>query len=266
MPYIVVVPLPGLVDNPRWQELIDEVARAKRKRGLRQHGSVADDPDFKRFECCPQRTDRSSRRYLYLCTAEDGGGKPAGDWRLLQGDGDWRATSWPGALLRCSLPVGCYRRLNGNQPSARRIAEPCVSWCPQEADRVTAAATPNASPMPPPFDELRALPSLPPDTIRKCAAKGMPNDWTSPYISKAEGSYAADSTHAPAGIRYQINNSSGTASASSALHEVCDSWAITHYKQSSSTVIVSQVRKGGLPRSFIGTIGLAKRGQPPFLT
>ena len=34
--------------------------------------------------------------------------------------------------------------------------------------------------MPPPFSELRAMPSLPPDTIRKLRAEGrIENDWTS---------------------------------------------------------------------------------------
>lgn len=56
MPYIVgKYPCPGLVDNPAWKELIDEVARAKRK-GARIYGNmeaIRTIRDFKRFECYP---------------------------------------------------------------------------------------------------------------------------------------------------------------------------------------------------------------------
>jgi hypothetical protein len=51
----------------------------------------------------------------------------------------------------------------------------------QRPERVSSA------PMPPPFDELRALPSLPPDKIRELRRQGrLVNDWTSRVRIKGE--------------------------------------------------------------------------------
>jgi hypothetical protein len=44
--------------------------------------------------------------------------------------------------------------------------------------------------MPPPFAELRALPSLPPDKIRQLRREGMlENDWTSSVRIKGEDTF-----------------------------------------------------------------------------
>src|SRR6185503_7058710 len=73
MPYIVAkYPAPGLVDNPQWRKLIDEVIRAKRA-GARICGNIEalqTIRDFKRFECYPSThpTINPSGDVYYPCS------------------------------------------------------------------------------------------------------------------------------------------------------------------------------------------------------
>ena len=216
MPYIVgKYPNPGLIDNPRWQQLIDEVMRAKRK-GARVYGNMEalrTIRDFKRFECYPDDApDRlpARRHLLSLLAAEHGGRKSAGDWRLLQGDGAGRKETRPHSLLRRALSCWLlHRRLNRRHASGRRHcrshslsgAAPEKPLVLQRPDRLSGARCRRR------LTNCARLPSLPPDTIRQLRREGMLEndlDFTSPHQGRRE-SHAAHSTHARAGVRDHLD-------------------------------------------------------------
>jgi MoaA/NifB/PqqE/SkfB family radical SAM enzyme len=197
MPYISgKYPCPGLVDNPRWHELIDEVARAKRN-GARICGNMEalrTIRDFKRFECYPTThpTIYPSGEVHYPCAPLN---KLAGN---LQKIGDYYETMRIGTKKHGPVPhcdsrchVGCHTEMStaishpkeGLTEFLRYIVgghkQPFVLRRPQRG-----SAT-----MPPPFDELRSLPSLPPDQIRHLRRAGMlDNDWTSRVRVRGEES------------------------------------------------------------------------------
>src|SRR6266550_388701 len=196
MPYIVgKYPNPGLIDKPRWQQLIDEVSRAKRK-GARVYGNLEalrTIRDFKRFECYPttHAIVHPHGDIFYPCSPLNlvaGNLLEIGDYFKAMELGERKHGPIPYCDARCH--VGCYTEGSTavTHPEegigevirylAPRRKKPIVL---QRPDRLSDA------PMPPPFDELRALPSLPPDTIRRLRREGMlENDWTSRVRIKGE--------------------------------------------------------------------------------
>ena len=196
MPYIVgKYPNPGLVDNPRWHELIDEMMLAKRK-GARVFGTMETlrtIRDFKRYECYP-----TTHPIVY----------PHGDMfypcaplNLLAGNlleiGDYDKAMEMGERLHGPIPycdarchIGCHTEgsISISHPEEgvaelfhhifRGLRNPPAWRRPERLSETT---------MPPPFDELRALPSLPPDTVRQLRRDGLlQNDWTSRVRIKGE--------------------------------------------------------------------------------
>jgi len=196
MPYIVgKYPNPGLIDNPRWQQLIDEVSRAKRK-GARVYGNLEalrTIRDFKRFECYPTTHPivYPHGDIYYPCSPLNlvaGNLLEIGDYYKAMALGENKHGPIPYCDARCH--VGCYTEGSTavSHPEegigevirylAPRRKKPIVLHRPERL---------NDAPMPPPFDELRALPSLPPDTIRQLRHEGkLENDWTSRVRIKGE--------------------------------------------------------------------------------
>lgn len=188
MPYIVAkYPAPGLIDNPHWRELIDEVIRAKRG-GARICGSVEalqTMRDFKRFECYPTThpTINPSGDLHYPCSPLN---KIAGN--LLEiGNYDEvvrRGVEMHGPIPSCDARchIACHTE------SSMAISHPqqglleLVHFIFQRRkktfnlrrpDALTIAPLPSAA-------ELRALPSLPPATVRELRKAGLiENDFTS---------------------------------------------------------------------------------------
>jgi MoaA/NifB/PqqE/SkfB family radical SAM enzyme len=189
MPHIVgKYPNPGLVDNPRWQELIDEVARVKRK-GALVYGNMEvlrTIRDFKRFECYPTTHPivYPHGDLFYPCSPLNrvaGNLLEIGDYYKAIKLGEQKHGPIPQCDARCH--VGCYTE------SSTLITHPEVgvgeiagylSRRKIETPRLRRPAPVPGESMPPPFALLRALPSLPPDTIRALRQAGaLENDWTS---------------------------------------------------------------------------------------
>jgi MoaA/NifB/PqqE/SkfB family radical SAM enzyme len=188
MPYIIgKYPCPGLVDNPRWLELIDEVARAKQK-GARVYGNMEalrTIRDFTRFECYPTTHPviYPHGDIYYPCAPLNmlaGNLLEIGDYYEAMRIGEQKHGPVPYCDARCH--VGCHTE------SSTAISHPgqgiteAISYIFDIRRPAFVLQRPqriNVS-MPPPFHELRALPSLPPDSIRKLRREGMiDNDWTS---------------------------------------------------------------------------------------
>jgi MoaA/NifB/PqqE/SkfB family radical SAM enzyme len=199
MPYIVgKYPCPGLVDNPRWQQLIDEVARAKRK-GARVYGNMEvlrTIRDFKRFECYP--TTRPivypHGDIFYPCAPLNmvaGNLLDIGDYYKAMEIGEQKFGIIPYCDSRCH--IGCYTEgstaithpSNGVIEAFRHLAPRFTKNIElHRPDRAQVRS------MPPPFAELRALPSLPPDKIRELRRAGMlENDFTSNVRIRGEDTY-----------------------------------------------------------------------------
>jgi hypothetical protein len=187
------------VDNPRWHQLIDEVARATRN-GARVYGNMEalrTIRDFKRFECYP-----TTHPIVY----------PHGDLfypcaplNLVAGNlletGDYYKTMEQGERLHGLVPycdarchVGCYTEgstaithpSEGISEAIRHLyPRPKRTMVLRRPERLSVAA------MPPAFAELRALPSLPPDTIRRLRRENLlQDDWTSRVRIRGEENFA----------------------------------------------------------------------------
>ena len=181
MPYIVAkYPAPGLIDNPQWRELIDEVIRAKRA-GARICGNVEalqTIRDFKRFECYPTThpTINSSGDVHYPCSPLN---QIAGN--LLQ-IGNYDEVMRRGARMHGPVP-SCDARCHiaCHTQSSTAITHPQQGLLElahfifhrrqkrfnlRRPKALTVTALPSAA-------ELRALPSLPPDTVRELRMAGV---------------------------------------------------------------------------------------------
>jgi MoaA/NifB/PqqE/SkfB family radical SAM enzyme len=189
MPYIVgKYPCPGLVDNPRWQQLIDEVARAKRN-GARVYGNMEalrTIRDFKRFECYPTTHPivYPHGDLFYPCAPLNlvaGNLLEIGDYYKAMEHGERQHGIVPYCDARCH--VGCYTEGSTaiTHPS-EGIAEAVRHLYPRPKMKTVLRRPESASvaAMPPAFHELRAMPSLPPDTIRQLRRENrLQDDWTS---------------------------------------------------------------------------------------
>jgi MoaA/NifB/PqqE/SkfB family radical SAM enzyme len=198
MPYIVgKYPCPGLVDNPRWQQLIDEVARAKRK-GARVYGNMEvlrTIRDFKRFECYPTTHPivYPDGDIFYPCAPLNmvaGNLLEIGDYYKAMEIGEKKYGMVPYCDSRCH--VGCYTESStAITHPAHGVAEVIRYLAPRRKQRIELHRPERLSGMmPPPFAELRALPSLPPDKIRQLRREGLlENDWTSSVRIKGEDTF-----------------------------------------------------------------------------
>lgn len=200
MPYIVgKYPCPGLVDNPRWEKLIDEVARAKRL-GARVYGNMEvlrTIRNFKRFECYPTTHPiiYPHGDIFYPCSPLNmvaGNLLEIGDYYKAMELGERQFGIVPYCDSRCH--VGCYTEGSTAITHPQQgIAEAIRFLAPRRKKPIGLQRPPHrTSPigMPPPFDELRSLPSLPPDKIRQLRRDGLlVNDWTSRVRIKGEESF-----------------------------------------------------------------------------
>lgn len=189
MPYIVgKYPNPGLVDNPRWQQLIDELLRAKRK-GARVFGTMETlrtIRDFKRYECYPTTHPivYPHGDMFYPCAPLNllaGNLLEIGDYYKAMEIGERRHGPIPYCDARCHIACHTEGSIGISHPE-EGVAE-VIRHIFRSMRNTPALRRPerlSETPMPPPFAELRALPSLPPDTIRQLRRDGLlQNDWTS---------------------------------------------------------------------------------------
>lgn len=188
MPYIVgKYPCPGLLDNPRWQELIDEVVRAK-QHGARIFGNVTallTIRDFKRFECYPTSHPviYPQGEIHYPCLPLNklaGNLLEIGDYYKTMQIGEQKHGPIPFCDSRCH--VGCHTETSTAISDPKEGVMEAIRYLLGSPKRAFVLRRPQHvdSPMPPPFAELRQLPSLPPNTIRRLRREGMiENDWTS---------------------------------------------------------------------------------------
>jgi len=187
MPYIVgKYPSPGLVDNQRWHELIDEAMRLKRE-GARVYGnmeSLRTIRDFKRFECYPslRPTVYPSGEIYYPCSPLNtlaGNLLEIGDYQEAMNIGEKKFGSVPYCDSRCHL--ACYTEGSTAMTHPEEvIGDAFRAITHRKRHRPLRRPAARNFEMPPAFDELRKLPSLPPDKIRALRREGMLlNDWTS---------------------------------------------------------------------------------------
>jgi MoaA/NifB/PqqE/SkfB family radical SAM enzyme len=197
MPHIVgKYPNPGLIDNPRWQHLIDEVLRAKRK-GARVYGNVKallTIRDFRRFECYPtgHPVVYPEGKIYYPCSPLNkvaGNLLEIGDYYQVMQLGEQKHGPIPQCDARCH--VGCYTEgstaIKHPEEGVAEIVRYLLSrW--KKPPIVQRPARDPAASMPPPFTTLRALPSVPPDIIRGLRkAALLEKDYTSRVRIKSEG-------------------------------------------------------------------------------
>ncbi|HKP37017.1 MAG TPA: radical SAM protein [Pyrinomonadaceae bacterium] len=187
MPYIVgKYPSPGLIDNKRWHELIDEAIRLK-KAGARVYGNmevIRTIRDFKRFECYPslRPTVYPSGEIYYPCSPLNslaGNLLEIGDYDKAMELGEKKFGSVPYCDSRCHL--ACYAEGSTAITHPEEVMSEAFRAITHRRKQWTLRrpAVQNAE-MPPSFEELRKLPSLPPDKVRALRREGMLlNDWTS---------------------------------------------------------------------------------------
>jgi MoaA/NifB/PqqE/SkfB family radical SAM enzyme len=200
MPYIVgKYPCPGLVDNPRWLELIDTVLRAKRN-GARIYGNLETlrtIRDFKRFECYPTTHPviYPNGNVYYPCSPLN---KVAanlleiGDYYEAVRLGELKHGPVPYCDARCH--VGCHTESSTSISHPAQGIFEAVRYvfgarnCSLRIKRPQRATLSS----PPGIHELRKLPSMPPDKIRQLRQEGkIENDWTSSLrIKSAETTVA----------------------------------------------------------------------------
>ena len=189
MPYIVgKYPNPGLVDNPRWHQLIDEAMRAK-QRGVKIYGNMKalrTIREFSRFECYPTThpiiyPDGSLHYPCSPLGLVAGNLLEIGDYYKAMKLGEEKHGPVPYCDARCH--IGCYTEgSTAIMHPQEGLAEAWRFLRPRSHRKLTLQRPPRESEptMPPPFSELRALPSLPADEIRKLRREGrLENDFTS---------------------------------------------------------------------------------------
>lgn len=196
MPYIVgKYPCPGLVDNPRWHELVDEVMRAKRL-GARVYGNMKvlhTIRDFARFECYPtmHAIVYPNGDIFYPCSPLNlvaGNLLEIGDYDKAMRLGEQKHGPIPYCDSRCHL--GCYMEgstaitnpAEGFMEAWRFLRRPRKN--PVRLRRPRGGAGPA---MPPAFSEFRKMPSMPPDETRRLRREGLlENDFTSTLRVKGQ--------------------------------------------------------------------------------
>lgn len=189
MPYIVgKYPCPGLVDNPRWQELLDEVARVKRL-GVRVYGNtevLRTIRDFARFECYPttHAIVYPDGEIFYPCAPlglSAGNLLEIGDYEEAMRAGEAKHGPVPYCDSRCH--IGCY--MEGSTAITKPWVGVAEAWRylrpPRtEGVRLRRPRRGAAHEMPPHFAEFRRMPSLPPEETRRLRTEGLlENDFTS---------------------------------------------------------------------------------------
>jgi MoaA/NifB/PqqE/SkfB family radical SAM enzyme len=191
MPYIVgKYPAPGLVDNPRWVDLINEVISLK-KRGAKVFGSLSalrTIRDFERFECYP-----TTHPVVYpngdLCY-------PCSPLNLVAGNlletGDYATTIRIGEQLHGSIPhcdsrchVACHTEsslaISDPISAVRQAFRHFFSFRRGLANLKEVSESGTAHPIPTSID-VRSMPALPPDQIRRFRRDGLVvDDWTSRF-------------------------------------------------------------------------------------
>lgn len=178
MPHIIgVYPNPGLVDNPRWQHLIDTVIEAKRN-GARIYGnmpSLAALRDFGRYECFP--TTRPlvfpDGRLVYPCgpLAKDAANLlEVPDFEEALARGVAAHGPVPTCDARCHL--GCYMETSTSLLHPDEALVEVLRFL-RPGRRAPEVVRPPRETLPlPDFRALRAAPSLSPGAVRRLRQQG----------------------------------------------------------------------------------------------
>lgn len=196
MPYVVgKYPCPGLVDNPRWHELVDEVMRAKRL-GARVYGNMRvlrTIRDFARFECYPttHAVVYPNGDLFYPCSPLNlvaGNLLEFGDYEKAMREGERKHGPIPYCDSRCH--IGCY--MEGSTAITNPAVGVMEAWRFIRRPRgktIRLRKPPRRAdpPMPPSFAEFRKMPSLPPEETRRLRGEGLlENDFTSLLTVKGQ--------------------------------------------------------------------------------
>jgi MoaA/NifB/PqqE/SkfB family radical SAM enzyme len=194
MPHVIgAYPNPGLIDNPRWQQLVDAVIAAK-KQGARIYGnfpSLEAIRDFTRYECFP--TTRPlvfpDGQLMYPCGPLN---KQAGnlidtqDFDVAMQQGIEAHGPVPACDARCHL--GCYMETSTSltHPDEALVEAMRFLMPSRRAPRVEKPPR-DAHPLPD-FSAVRAQPALPPGTIRRLRKSGaLKTSYLSPATRPLEG-------------------------------------------------------------------------------
>ncbi len=178
-------PNAGLIDNPRWVELMNEVIRAK-KQGAWVYGNLRSlriMRDFTRYECYP--TTRPivypNGDLLYPCgpfQTRAANLLEVGDYQKALTIGINKHGPVPVCDNRCH--VGCYSEASTliEQPSLM-VMEAARWLSPYKYVTINKPAR-HAPMVPPKMNDFRDLLALPPEEIREMRAQGrLENDFTS---------------------------------------------------------------------------------------
>jgi MoaA/NifB/PqqE/SkfB family radical SAM enzyme len=178
-------PNAGLIDNPRWTELMDEVIRAK-KAGAWIYGNLRSlrvMRDFVRYECYPSTRPivYPNGDLLYPCgpfQTRAANLLEVGDWYEAMAIGKAKHGPIPVCDNRCH--VGCYSEASTliEEPSLALME--AVRWL--VPNRKVAIHRPARQPqaIPPSMQDFRDQLTMPPERVRALRAAGMlEHDWTS---------------------------------------------------------------------------------------
>ncbi len=179
MPHVIgVYPNPGLVDEPRWHDLIDEVIRARRA-GIRVLGnelSLRAIRSFERFECYPGTRPivHPNGDLFYPCgplEKKAGNLLEIGDYGRALEQGFERHGPVPHCDARCHL--SCYMETSTLIEQPGEALREVFRWlAPRKRGHFALRRPPRRGSRPEPLAacSLRSLPSLPPDEVRARAS------------------------------------------------------------------------------------------------
>ncbi len=190
MPHIhKLYPHPGLIANPRWEHLIDECIRLQ-KSGEHIFGNpkmLEKFRNFERFECYPtlRATIYPNGDFCYPCAPLGTKVKNILDYDSLQAavDAGYEMHgSIPSCDSRCHLT--CYLAPSSAISYPKKGALfTAIRYYTSPWKKPKAFEKPPRAPnlaLPPSYDAIRAMPSLPPDEIRTLRSQGrVEKDFTS---------------------------------------------------------------------------------------
>ncbi len=180
-------PNPGLVDNPAYMELLGEVIRVKKKGG-KIFGSVIGHDisrNFKRFECYPtfRATVFPNGDVFYPCAPLDQRAAnilETGSYEKAIQIGEEKYGPIPYCDNRCHISCYLEGSLLISHPFAGAKEALTFILASRKKVKINRPPKEKVHHLPPPFHELRKMPSLPPELVRQYRSEGrFTNDFTS---------------------------------------------------------------------------------------
>ena len=184
---LLAYPHPGLVDNPRWLELMDETIRCMNEGGrvLGTRAGLLVQRNFTRFECHPlgRASVYPNGDLWYPCTVlQKKGGNllECGDFNRAVKIGQEKHGPVPHCDNRCH--ANCYVEPSIMAAHPLGVIGDLVRLALRRKSRGAPRRPPRAETLPPlpTRNDLRVLPNLSPDRVRELRARGgLENDFTS---------------------------------------------------------------------------------------